>query len=564
MRNIKLILPVALVALAILCASCSQSPSPAASAIPPSPPSLPESLDSYTLMGGEPEKWEEQNPFDEQGIVQADYGKDIGIQYNPVTIAQYALANYEKYMSTRENKYKTTFLTQVEYLRNNFDVIDEDMVGFPYHIPMPKYGLEPVWYSGMAQGQVISVLARAYLLTQDETILPFIKKVNNFMLYPVAEGGTLAYTPEENVWIEEYPSKEPSLVLNGFVFSILGLYDYTQLFPEDGEVYQMYCDCLESLKESLKYYDTGSWLKYCRSHDSLVKTGYMEFQVKQMKQLFAISKDRYFDSIATKWGSYLQGEEGNCIVTNGWYHVPAKPKNLAEWSNIADWDSTATSEGHGVEVLFDNDQNTYFVSKESDLSDTNPHYIYLELKGEVVADSLVLTLYKKRLFPEVLDILYRFKHNPEWLKLDAVSVKSGDGMHIAYKFDEVPISELKLVCRKTAREEQLILSEVALTGEEIELIGYGVHYSDIFQIDSPYFEARLKVRDIDEDKIFMLYKYAGEIEELNTKEEWEFETINPLEENSTATQGKYYQFKIIFKNETTNSGLTDFEVIPRK
>lgn len=75
-------------------------------------------------------------------------------------------------------------------MRNNFDVIDEDMVGFPYHFPMASYGLEPIWYSGMAQGQVISVLARAYLLTHDETILPLIKKVNNFMLYPVSEGGT--------------------------------------------------------------------------------------------------------------------------------------------------------------------------------------------------------------------------------------------------------------------------------------------------------------------------------------------------------------------------------------
>jgi len=305
MRKINLVLVVALAALTILLAACSQSPASQAPAVPDSPAYLPGSLGSYTLMGGDPQEWEYLYPFDEQGIVQVEHGEEKSIQYNPVTIAQYALANYEKYLLTQEDKYKTTFLTQVEYLRNKFDVIGEDMVGFPCHFSMPHYGLEPVWYSGMAQGQVISVLARAYLLTHDEAILPLIKKVNNFMLYPVSEGGTLTYTPEGNVWIEEYPSEEPSLVLNGFVLSVLGLYDYTRLFPEDGEVYQIYSNLLKSLKESLKYYDTGSWLKYCRLDDHLCSRPYMKFQVRQMKQLFAVTNDSYFDSIATKWESYL-------------------------------------------------------------------------------------------------------------------------------------------------------------------------------------------------------------------------------------------------------------------
>lgn len=564
MRKINLVLVVTLATLTILLAACSQSSDPEAPAIPDSPAYLPGSLGSYTLnpQGSlEPEDWEHL-PFDEQGIVQIEHGEEKSIQYNPVTIAQYALANYEQYLLTQEDKYKTTFLTQAEYLRNNFDVIDEDMVGFPYHFPMASYGLEPVWYSGMAQGQVISVLARAYLLTHDETILLLIEKVNNFMLYPVSEGGTLTYTPEGNVWIEEYPSKEPSLVLNGFVLSVLGIYDYTRLFPEDSEVYQIYSSLLKSLKESLKYYDTGSWLKYGRLKGNLVSRPYMKFQVRQMKQLFAVTNDSYFDSIATKWESYLQGEEENCIVTNGWYHVPPKPKNLAAWSNIADWDSTETSgKTYDVRALFDNDQSTYFAPAEYDLSDTNPHYIYLKLKREVVADSLMLTLYNKKLFPEELDILYRSNKNPEWLKINAV--KDWDDMHIIYRFDEILISELKLICKKAAGQKRLILSEVALNGSELELISYGVYYPDIIQTDSPYFEVRLKAKDINEDKIFILYKYADEIEWLSTKM-WEFQTINPLERNRTPTLGKYYRFKIIFKNETVNSGFTDFKVIPRK
>ena len=562
MRKINLVLVVALVALVMLFAACNQSPAPQVPAVPTTQLSTVEWVDSYSLISSDPNAWEHY-PFDEQGIVQVDYGNEIGIQYNAVTIAQYALANYKKYLLTQEDKYITNFLIQIEYLRNNFDVIGEDMAGFPYHFPMPHYGLEPVWYSGMAQGQVVSVLARAYLLTHDKTILPFIKEVNNFMLYPVSKGGTLTYTLEGNVWIEEYPSKEPSLVLNGFMFSILALYDYTHLFPEVSEVYQIYSSCLKSLKESLKYYDTGSWLKYCRLDDRLCGRNYMDVQVRQMKQLFAITNDSYFDSMATKWESYLQGEEENCIVTNGWYHVPPKSKNLAAWSNIADWDSTDTCAGYGVEALFDDDQSTYFAPAKYDLSDTNPHYIRLKLESEVVADSLVLTLYNRELLPEVLDVLYRSNQNPEWLKLDTVAVRDSDDMHIIYRFDELPVSELELVCSRAAEQNRLILSEIALTGRELEVTGYGVYYPDIIQIDSPFFEVQLKAKDINEDKIFVLYKYADEIEGLSTKI-WEFQTINPLERNRTPTLGKYYQFKIIFKNETASSGFTDFKVIPRK
>lgn len=352
------------------------------------------------------------------------------------------------------------------------------------------------------------------------------------------------------------------MVLNGFMWSILGLYDYTRLFPEDGKVYQMYRDCLQSLKDSLRYYDTGSWLKYDRLYGRLVSQPYITDQFLQMKTLFAITKDKYFDSVAAKWESYLQGEEQNVVLTNGWYHI-SKHKNLAPLSNIADWDSTQTIRGYGVEALFDNKQSTYFAPgpNKEDISDTNPHYIYLKLKREVVADSLVLTLGNKSLFPEVLDILYRSSQNPEWLKLDTVVTKDSDDMHITYKFDEVPILELKLVCRKAAGQNRLVFSELALTGRELE--SYGIYYSGTILIDSPYLEVRLKVEDINEDKLFVLYKYADEIEGLSTKM-WEFQAINPLEGNRTATLGKYYQFKIIFERETTNSGFSGFEVFPRE
>lgn len=549
-----------LISLAILFPACSQSQIGQT----PQPVSM-EPVDSYSLVIViHPEFWSHY-PRDEQGVVLVHYKNELGIQYNPVTIAQYALANYQQYLLTGESKYKDEFLTQVEYLRNNFDITGDDMIGFPYYFPMPDYGLEPPWYSGMAQGQVISVLARAYIITQDETLLPPIKQARNFMLCTTCEGGTLTYTPEGNVWIEEYPSEKPSLVLNGFMFCILGLYDYTQLFPDDTETYQIYRDCLESLKKSLRYYDTGSWLKYSRMNDNLAGRHYMRVQVRQMRQLFALTGDEYFDTTAVKWESYLQDEEANCIETEGWYHVPPEPKNLAALDNIEGWDTTEVVSGkYSLSALLDNDQHTYFAPLKKDISEENPHYIHLKLRDEVMADSVVLTLYNKELFPETLDILYRSNKDTEWHRLDVQAIAGSDGWSITYRFDEVSVSELKLVCEKAAGQNRLVFAELALNRSgEFEATGCGLYYPDAVEITSPYFEVRLTVRDISEGHIFVMYKYADEIEQLEEKA-WDFQTINPLEANRIAKLGKYYQFKVIFKNETLNSGFTGFTVIPRQ
>lgn len=48
-----------------------------------------------------------------------------------------------------------------------------------------------------------------------------------------SEGGVLATFLNKFHWYEEYPTKPPSFVLNGFIYSILGLYDLMSIAPVD-------------------------------------------------------------------------------------------------------------------------------------------------------------------------------------------------------------------------------------------------------------------------------------------------------------------------------------------
>lgn len=52
---------------------------------------------------GNPSNWK---IFDSEGIVMVDYGGDLGKRYNPVTVSQYGLTNYNYYINTGKKQYK--------------------------------------------------------------------------------------------------------------------------------------------------------------------------------------------------------------------------------------------------------------------------------------------------------------------------------------------------------------------------------------------------------------------------------------------------------------------------
>ena len=266
-------------------------------------------LEYISISFLEPNHWLETYMLDANGVPMVDYRGSIGLQYNPTTIAQFALSSYDEYVISKENKYLQYFNDQVSYLKSNFVELSDKTIGYPYNFYLADYDLAPPWYSGLAQGQIVSVLVRSYFLTSNPELLDLIQKTLNLMVQPKEEGGLLTHTPEGGVWIEEYPSQNPSLVLNGFVFAIFGLADYLSIFHKHEAIGNLYEDSLISLKESIKYYDTGDWLKYSRYSDTLVSEHYMNFQILQMEQLFRLTSDPLFQETAERWKSYLDLEK---------------------------------------------------------------------------------------------------------------------------------------------------------------------------------------------------------------------------------------------------------------
>lgn len=177
------------------------------------------------------------------------------------------------------------------------------------------------WYSAMGQGHAISLLARAYAHSRgDERYLrAAIAGLRPFRV-AAEDGGVVAMFMDKFAWYEEYPTQPASFILNGFIYSLLGLYDLNATttgavgggFENDaGELLEQ---GLASLRRMLLLFDTGSGTSYDLRHltlgiaPNLARWDYHVTHVNQLLLLATIDRDPLFAETAKRWQGYMVGK----------------------------------------------------------------------------------------------------------------------------------------------------------------------------------------------------------------------------------------------------------------
>lgn len=148
--------------------------------------------------------------------------------------------------------------------QNYFRFVLDDKLSMP---------LPDRYVSGIIQGKMASLLVRAYVLAQNERYLLLAQKCLNTCLIPIDKNGSLITVQEKWKWIEEYPAtNHPSMVLNGQLFSLIGLAEYLH-FHQDKKLFHLYKDLIDSTLFFLPAYKVKSGLlyslynwKYCNVH----------------------------------------------------------------------------------------------------------------------------------------------------------------------------------------------------------------------------------------------------------------------------------------------------------
>ncbi|KAJ8932754.1 hypothetical protein NQ314_014454, partial [Rhamnusium bicolor] len=130
---------------------------------------------------------------------------------------------------------------------------------------------------------------------------------------PSSKGGVLATFLNKFHWYEEYPTKPASFVLNGFIYSILGLYDLMTIAPpgQAQEAEFLFSEGMTSLKNMLTLFDMGSVTSYDLRHftvgiaPNLARWDYHATHINQLLLLSTIENEPLFKQTAERWIGYM-------------------------------------------------------------------------------------------------------------------------------------------------------------------------------------------------------------------------------------------------------------------
>ena len=472
-------------------------------------------------------------------------------QLNAVTIFQYALVHYDLFVKTKDSSYYKTFITQVEKYAldsSKYILIDEDKVGYPYKFNYK--GLKAPWYSGMAQGYAISVLLRYYELTHNQKALDVAVKAKNLMLEPMPKG-VFKILNDGSYWIEEYPSKQTPQVLNGYFISYIGLYEYCDYFPNDTSASRILKECYKSLKKKNLQYDTGRWLKYNASGGACTP-GYMKFQVVEMKHLYELTQDKFFNNQMLIWASYTFGKDLKKGFDGGniYYKEQMAYKSQMDKQKFTGNITLKNLITKNIDSLIINGKNN-LKSKLIDGKDTSKLYlkskkntIELYLKDSIEFNNLKIAnqnSFKTKLY-------YFSNEKNKWLKHKNYQDKS-DSFNKKYSFNLDKTDRIKLQV-KTKKNTSSYLGELSMTNtskidSKIKVL---YKYSNPVKIDSS-----IKVNNIVELKnckdFKIFYQYAEDKNDLG-KQKWNANKY--LKEGEIKLKKGYYNFLYVARISDEN------------
>ncbi len=265
-------------------------------------------------------------PLDENGIPLVDYSghaetQGIGTVYFAVTVAQYALGNFDLWLETRSEKYRQKFLQLAAWLERNAEAAGKDIAVWPAKFDFPVYGLRAPWISSLSQSQVVSVLLRAYQVDRQKSMLSLAERAFQSFFVNVPEPGGVRYVERDgDVWFEEYVTDPPAHVLNGFIFSLFGLLDYARATGDD-KARQAWERGVLTLERKLHLFDTGFWSRYDLLRDCVASEFYhVNIHVPLLRALSVATGKETFSQFARRWERYSQS--WLCKLRARYYRFP--------------------------------------------------------------------------------------------------------------------------------------------------------------------------------------------------------------------------------------------------
>lgn len=250
--------------------------------------------------------------FDEDGIPKVQYY--FGLEYVPTTAFHWGLVSISKYLTTGEQDFLNNSLNVSTWAVANQSENGGWLWPFSYGFSGGILGvMEENWYGAMTQGLGMSFLTRMYEITGNQTYLDVAENATKLFNVSVENGGFLRYYGE-HPWYEEYPTPEGgSFVLNGYIYSLIGLYD---LYATTGSNVskKLYDDGVNSLSNMISIFDLGCSTAYDLVHHSIISSApnianymYHGLHISLLSIINSIEPGDPFKTIQERWSGYSDG-----------------------------------------------------------------------------------------------------------------------------------------------------------------------------------------------------------------------------------------------------------------
>ncbi len=257
------------------------------------------------------EKADYQGTYDPDGIPQLDYHGRIGLQYNPIAIAQYGLGNYNLWRRTGDSDRRRKFFLVADWLCLHLESNSHGFLVWNHHFDWEyRDRLKSPWYSALAQGQGISVLVRAHNESEDGRYLEAARRAFTAFQHPISEGGVAFVDNSGDLWFEEYIVSPPTHILNGFIWALWGVHDYA-LATSDNSAHELFSRGVRTLLHNLSRYDLGFWSLYEQSGTRLPMVAspfYHRLHIVQLRVMRRLTNELLFAEVADGWEAYTQNK----------------------------------------------------------------------------------------------------------------------------------------------------------------------------------------------------------------------------------------------------------------
>ena len=254
--------------------------------------------------------------FDNDGIPRYRYPS--GLHYNITFVCHFALYRHSRYIRFGRPDDLALFLHVSNWILEHGEETSDAFL-FPYAFPYTyAYArLSPPWISALGQGRILSVLTRAYELSGDDRYLAVAQKAMKPFEVAVSEGGVQARFPDGGIAFEEYPGREPNIVLNGFITSLVGLYDLSET-GKSQRASELFMQGVRSLENNLHRYDLDYWSAYDLT-GMVANANYHLYHIMQLWALYEMTGYETFKQYTSKWQDYRKGPRFHVfyLVTRG-------------------------------------------------------------------------------------------------------------------------------------------------------------------------------------------------------------------------------------------------------